>query len=80
MYPNSHVYSITETGVNIVYNGELLFLKADSVVIAVGSRPEDKLAKQIKRFVSEIHMIGDCVEPRNSLAAIHEGAKVGNEL
>jgi len=80
MYPNSQVYSITGNGVNIVYDGELLFLKADSVVIAVGSRPEDKLAKQLEGLVSEIHVIGDCAEPRNSLAAIHEGSKIGNEL
>ena len=80
MYPNSRVYSITEKGVNIVYNGELLFLKADSVVIAVGSKPEDELSRQIEKLVPEIYMIGDCVEPRNSWAAIHEGSKTGNEI
>jgi 2-enoate reductase len=80
MYPNSKVYSITENGVNIVHDGELLSLRADSVVVAVGSRPEDKLAKDVEKLVPEIRLIGDCVEPRYSLAAIHEGAKVGNEL
>lgn len=80
MYPNSQVYSITKKGVNIVNNGELLFLKADSVVIAVGSKPEDQLSRQIEKFVPEIVMIGDCVEPRNSMAAIHEGSRIGNEL
>jgi NADPH-dependent 2,4-dienoyl-CoA reductase/sulfur reductase-like enzyme len=80
MYPNSKVYSITENGVNIVHDGELLSLRADSVVVAVGSRPEDKLTKDVEKLVPEIRLIGDCVEPRYSLAAIHEGAKVGNEL
>src|SRR4030042_7059807 len=32
MYPESPVYSITENGVNIINDGEIVFLKADTVV------------------------------------------------
>lgn len=80
MYPYSPVYNITENGVNVVCDHELVFLKADSVVIAVGARSEDKLAKQLEGLVPEIRTVGDAVQPRDSLAAIHEGSKVGNEL
>jgi NADPH-dependent 2,4-dienoyl-CoA reductase/sulfur reductase-like enzyme len=80
MYPNSRVYCITENGVNIVYDNEVLFLKADNIIIATGSKPENKLAKELENSSFEVRIIGDCVEPRNSLSAIHEGAKVGIEL
>ena len=45
MYPNSSVLEIRENGVNVANNQELLFLKADTVVLAVGARPEYELAK-----------------------------------
>ncbi len=80
MYPDSPVHNITKNGINIINDGEMVFLKADSVVIAVGSKAEDKLASELEGLVPEIYKIGDCVEPRDLMAAIHEGSKVGNEL
>ncbi len=79
-YQNCDIYNISERGANIVRNGELFFLEADSVIIAVGSKAEDLLADQLKGFVPLVRKIGDCVTPRNSLSAIHEGFQVGMEL
>lgn len=79
-YQNCEIYNISERGANIVRNGELLFLEADTVVIAAGSRAEDLLGNQLKGFVPLVRKIGDCVTPRNSLSAIHEGFQVAMEL
>jgi hypothetical protein len=58
----------------------MLFLKADTVVLATRSKAENELAEQLKGVVPELYAIGDCVEPRNSMDAIHEGFKVGREI
>jgi len=80
LYPDSPVHSITENGVAVVCDHELIFLKADSVVIAVGAKSENKLAMQLEGIIPEILTIGDAVQPRDSLSAIHEGWKAGHEL
>ena len=82
MYPDSLPETITEHGLNILNEGEIMFLKADSIVIAVGSKSEDKLGRELSELIPELEtrVIGDCVEPRDALAAIHEGFKAGNEL
>jgi 2,4-dienoyl-CoA reductase (NADPH2) len=53
------------------------FLKADSVVMAVGSRAESSLAKELEGLASEFYVIGDAREPRKALEAIREGFEVG---
>jgi hypothetical protein len=53
-------------------------LKADTVVIGIGSVSNNDPYQELKWMVPELHIIGDSLEPRNSLAAICEGFKVGN--
>ncbi|MFH1032128.1 MAG: FAD-dependent oxidoreductase [Chloroflexota bacterium] len=79
-YPNTGVDSITENGVNIIRDGELLFLKADTVVLAVGFNSENKLVSQLKGLVPEVYAVGDCIEPRDILAAINEASAMGRAV
>jgi len=72
---------VGDTGVVIVgENGEEAFVAADAVVITIGSRPDDRLYRQIKDLGYEIHQIGDCLEPRSAKAAIYEGAVLGRSI
>jgi len=91
LYPDSTLERVTENGVYIVWDSgdtagkggdryETLFLKADTVVLAVGSRTENRLGEELAGFMPEVYTIGDCVEPRDVLAAIHEGSAVGRRL
>ena len=91
MYPDSTLERVTENGVYVVWDSgdaaakggdryETLFLKADTVVLAVGSKSESKLGEQLRGFMSEIYTIGDCVDPRDVLAAIHEGSALGDKI
>ena len=50
--------------------GQTLFVKAERVVIAVGSRPNNSLYDTIGALGYEVHKIGDCREPRSAKAAI----------
>jgi hypothetical protein len=45
--------------------------------MAVGSRAESSLAKELEGLASEFYVIGDAREPRKALEAIREGFEVG---
>jgi hypothetical protein len=74
------VHEIRENGVHIEYNRELVFLKADTVVLAVGAKSENKLAEELKSTDFKIYMVGDCIAPRDAREAIREGAEIGREI
>jgi 2,4-dienoyl-CoA reductase (NADPH2) len=80
IYPSVTLHSISERGVSVIDRYQMLFLKADTVVLATGSKAENELAEQLKGLVPELYTIGDSVKPRNSMDAIHEGFKVGREI
>jgi NADPH-dependent 2,4-dienoyl-CoA reductase/sulfur reductase-like enzyme len=70
------VQEITDDGVVCSIDGKSEFLPADTVVLALGADGNSGLAKAFQTTVSELHLIGDCIEARNCLEAIHEGYKV----
>jgi len=80
IFTHSPVSEITGTGVYVTHQNKALFLKADTVVLAVGSRPENKLAGQIKGLVPEIHEVGDCREPRTAIHATQDAARVARQM
>ncbi len=61
-------------------DGEERTIEADTVVLAAGSVPDTALYDAIKGKVSEVHHIGDCVEPRTILDAISEGFHTGQKI
>ena len=80
VYPDSPLLEIRDNGAYVVNNRDLLFLEADTVVLAMGMRSENKLAEELKGIVPEIYTIGDCVEPRDAMYAIREGAEVARQI
>jgi 2-enoate reductase len=60
--------------------GEKQTISADSVVIAVGYRPNDSLLKALEGKVPEILRIGDSAEPRRIREAIDDGYRAGLSL
>jgi 2,4-dienoyl-CoA reductase (NADPH2) len=58
-------------------DGNELFVEAENVVVAVGSKPENSLYEPIKSLGIKIYKVGDCMEPRSAKAAIYEGARIG---
>jgi 2,4-dienoyl-CoA reductase-like NADH-dependent reductase (Old Yellow Enzyme family)/thioredoxin reductase len=80
LYPGTTLHSISGRGVSVLDKRQMLFLKADTVVLAAGSRSDNELAEQMQRLVPELYTIGDAVEPRDSMDAIHEGSRIGREI
>ncbi|MDR2246148.1 MAG: FAD-dependent oxidoreductase [Treponema sp.] len=76
---------VTEHGVYVKCNTklemDLLFIKADTVILAVGVVPDNKLAEELRQKGVEVELIGDCGGPEKSaLEAIREGAELGRRL
>ena len=52
-------------------------LLADTVIIAAGYKSNQSLTRKLNGKINELYKIGDCVEVRTALEAIHEGFEVG---
>ena len=50
---------------------------ADTVIIAAGYKSNQDPTKKLNGKIDEVYRIGDCVEVRTALEAIHEGFEVG---
>jgi len=71
---------ITDKGVSIEKDGVKNFIEADTVVIALGETPNDKLYGKLFCKVPELYMVGDCVKSRGMMEAISEGAYVALKI
>ncbi len=67
----------TAHGVEIEKKGEAGVVPGDSIVLAMGSEPVNRLAGELEGLVTELYTIGDAKEPRNALEAIREGFTAG---
>ena len=75
---NTRLLRIEDNGVSVADPDNLdRFIEADKVLIAVGTRPNNRLYDKIKSLGLEIHQIGDCLEPRSAKDAIYESAVLG---
>jgi len=88
LYSKAIPDSITENGINIwwttseepVRDNMFLFLKADTVVLAVGAENDDQLVGELEGVVPEIYPVGDCAGKRSVFAAIRGGSEIGRTI
>ncbi len=78
---NSHSENDRQ-GRGVVYekDGQEHFIKADTIIVAVGYSSNNGLQKQIEGKFPEIYPIGDCVKVRTALEAVHEGFQVALKI
>jgi len=74
------VTEIRDSGVVYSKDGEQLEEPADTVVLALGSRPNSALAESLHQAGIPFEAVGDCVEPRKVIDAIHEGFLVAARI
>ncbi len=60
--------------------GRDYLLKADTIVIATGAKPNNELLTKLEGKVTEMYSIGDCVEARRIINAIAEGTSAGSRI
>ena len=76
----SPLVQVLDSGVYINFQNEHLFLKADTVVLAVGVEPVNELLQEVEKLVGEAYVIGDASSPRDAREAIQEGAEIGRKI
>jgi len=65
--------AITEGGVTVEESGQTRSIAADSVVLAVGFKPNTGLWEALEDGVPGLHLIGDATRPKKILEAIRGG-------
>lgn len=80
LYVHSSVVEITEHAVVINWGEEIFSLPADTVVLAVGSQPNNNLVQQLKSMTTEVYAIGDCTGPGDAASAGSEASRIAARL
>jgi 2-enoate reductase len=82
-----HVRTLTDTKIKEIKGDEISLvdgdcrefsLKADSIIVATGLKPETELYYHLKNVFARIYLIGDCREPGNILGAIWDAYEVAS--
>lgn len=80
MMPNAKVEKITETHVDCTIGNTKKSISCDTVVIAAGVKPNNKLYEDLKGKIKELRIIGDAKRPRMAIQALEEGFKAAMKI
>jgi 2,4-dienoyl-CoA reductase (NADPH2) len=73
---DAKVKEIKENEVIYEVNGEEKSVKADTVLLATGVKPNSEIYEVMKDNFKEVYLIGDAKKPGDALKAVHDGAEV----
>lgn len=76
LYLHSRVLEITDKAVIITLGDDIFSLPADTVILAVGMQPENKLAQELEGLVPQLYTLGDCVKPKDAAAVAYHAARL----
>ena len=80
LYLNATVLEITDKAVVILLGNEIFLLPADTVILSVGMRSENRLAQELEGVVPEVYTVGDCVRPRDASEVSYQAAKLAASI
>jgi 2,4-dienoyl-CoA reductase-like NADH-dependent reductase (Old Yellow Enzyme family)/thioredoxin reductase len=80
IHTHTEVLSLTSEWAKARKEGKEIQLPFETLVLAVGVRPDRDLAQALEGSGLEAHLIGDAVEPRGVGEAIREGFEAGARL
>ncbi len=72
---------ITDKGAIVTdRKGNQFEIPADTVVLSLGVKPRHETVKALQGLAREVCVVGDCSNPRNLMAAIHDAFNVAAEI
>ena len=80
LYLHATVLEITDRAVVVALGSDVFSLPADTVILAVGMRPENQLARELEGAVPEIFTVGDCVRPRDAAEVAYQAAMAASTI
>ena len=72
-----HPNAVTVALMSLTNENEVITFPTDTVVVAMGYKASEDLARELEGTGRPICVIGDCKEPRKIIDAIHEGYRTG---
>jgi len=76
LYLRSRVVEVTGKAVMMTLGDDIFALPADTVILAVGMKPENKLAQELEGLVFKVYTLGDCVKPKDAAAVMVQAGKL----
>jgi NADPH-dependent 2,4-dienoyl-CoA reductase/sulfur reductase-like enzyme len=80
IHTGTRVTRFTRNTVFAQQNNHEIHFPIETVIVAVGVRPNRELADALGPSGLEMHVVGDAVQPRKALEAIWEGFEVGLKI
>jgi 2,4-dienoyl-CoA reductase-like NADH-dependent reductase (Old Yellow Enzyme family)/thioredoxin reductase len=80
IHPRTRVTGLKKNEALAQQDGDAICFPIETVIMAVGVRPNRELAGVLEYSGLEIHVIGDAFQPRKALEAIQEGFEVGLKI
>jgi 2,4-dienoyl-CoA reductase-like NADH-dependent reductase (Old Yellow Enzyme family)/thioredoxin reductase len=80
IHTHTRVTGLTKNEVFAQQDDNVICFPIETVIMAVGVRPNRELAGVLEFSGLEIHLIGDAFQPRKALEAIWEGFEVGLKI
>ncbi|MFH2075758.1 MAG: FAD-dependent oxidoreductase, partial [Pseudomonadota bacterium] len=82
IFVSTRVERVSDDGVIVTgKNGEKKNIGAfDSIVLSVGAKPRNELAKELEGKVAQVLVVGDALKPANALVAIADAARIAREI
>ena len=80
LYLNAAIMEVAGSSLVIGLGEEIISLPSDTVILAIGVKPLDRLAGELKGIVPEVYSIGDCVMPGNAAQATYSAARLALKL
>jgi len=78
---NTSLLEVTDNGVIVINKSfEKSNINCDTVVLALGMKPENELYKSLLYECEEIYKIGDCKQPRKIHDAVWDGWVIGSTI
>ena len=81
MLTGVQIEKVREEGINIIDKKQVKHvMNADTIVLALGAKADNKLTGELKSGTWKLYCIGDCVKPRKMIDAIYEGSYVARQI
>ena len=70
---NAKVTAISNNSVTYEKDGQTYVVACDTIINAVGFRPNNELEDLLEEMYEDVCVVGDAISPRKIMTAIHEG-------
>jgi 2,4-dienoyl-CoA reductase-like NADH-dependent reductase (Old Yellow Enzyme family)/thioredoxin reductase len=80
VHTSTRAVEVTETGLRVAGPEGEYEIKADTVIYAAGQRPLREDALALKDCAKEFYMLGDCVTPKNIVAATQAAFQLARDI